>query len=585
LEYDVISGAAAPDTVPQVFSPARFVGRAMATVVLGQTLQGIQLYLARRVSSLALFMPRSAFADLTLDGRTASPETIARIADGESIAITPAARRRLAVAHDVLLGAAAGGQPIYGLTVGVGFNKNRTMIDARGALTDEVVAASTRFNINLIHAHSGSVGPDMSVRVARAVMATRLNAMLDGGAGVQPAIADMYERFLNHGITPVMPAGGSIGEADITVLSHVGLAMLGEGEVYYRGQKMPAAAALEAAGLSPIRPYGKDALAILGSNAYSAGMAALALSDAAQLGRISKLVYGLSLQGFNGNVSPFRANTLALRPFPYTERAGTAVRALLAGSSLWKDDPERPLQDPLSFRSGVYLLGEADRTFETARALLNIQLNSSDDNPGVALSSVPTLAQAEGTEDCAGNDGSAVLPSANCDPLPWVLAFEEFALALAHNALASAQRIVKLNDPNLTGLSRFLGTDETVHALSAMEKPPIALAMTVKALAMPVSLDYLPAAGGLEDVATNAPEVSQRVQRQIDASYSLLAIELVHAAQAIDLRQRKRPDFTLAPATVPLYRALRDRVPFVGRDRSLTADFRMAETLLRTFKD
>jgi histidine ammonia-lyase len=419
----VTSPAVAPESAPSVFLPARFVGRAMATAVLGQTLHGVQLYLARRVSSLALFAPRSAFADVTLDGRTASPETIARIADGQSLAIALAARRRLAIAHNVLLRAAASGQQIYGLTVGVGLNKDRRMIDARGALNDEVIAASTRFNVNLIHAHSGSVGPDMSVRVARAVMAARLNAMLDGGAGVQPAIVDMYEQFLNHGITPAMPSGGSIGEADITILSHVGLAMLGEGEVYYQGRKISAAAALEAAGLSPIRPYGKDALAILGSNAFSAGMAALALSDAAQLGRISKLVYALSLQGFNGNVSPFRANTLALRPFPHTERAGAVLRSLLAGSSLWKHDPDRPLQDPLSFRSGVYLLGEVDRTFEAALSLLNIQLNSSDDNPGVALSSVPTLAQAEATEDCVGNDGNAVLPSANCDPLPWVLAF------------------------------------------------------------------------------------------------------------------------------------------------------------------
>jgi histidine ammonia-lyase len=118
-----------------------------------------------------------------------------------------------------------------------------------------------------------------------------------------------------------------------------------------------------------------------------------------------------------------------------------------------------------------------------------------------------------------------------------------------------------------------------------MEKPPIALAMTVKALAMPVSLDYLPAAGGLEDVATNAPEVSQRVQRQIDASYSLLAIELIHAAQAIDLRQRKDAEFKLAPETLLLYRALRDKVSFIARDRSLTADFRIAEALLRTFQN
>ncbi|KVD77353.1 HAL/PAL/TAL family ammonia-lyase [Burkholderia ubonensis] len=541
-------------------------------------------FITRSAAALALLAALPAFADVTLDGRSATPESIARIADGEAVAIAPAARERVVAAHDVLLKAAAAGQQIYGLTVGVGLNKDRKMVDTHGKLTSEVIDASTQFNVGLIRAHSGSVGPDMSVRVARAAMAARLNAMLDGGAGVQPAIVNAYAQFLNRGITPAMPADGSIGEADITILSHVGLAMLGEGDVYYQGRKLPAADALKAAGIATIRPYGKDALAILSSNAYSAGMAALALNDMARLARVSKLVFALSVQGLNGNVSPLREDTLALRPFPSTMRTGAALRTLLAGSSLWNRDADRPLQDPLSFRSGVYLLGEEDRTSDAARELLRIQLNSSDDNPGVAVGVTPKSGRAQ---DAAGyvDGGGAVLPSANFEPLPWVLAFEQLGLALGHNALACAQRIVKLNDPHLTGLSRFLGTDETVHAFGAMEKPPTALAMTVKSLATPVSLDYLPVAGGIEDIATNAPEVVQRVQRQIDASYALLGLELVQAAQAIDLRQRKQPDFTLAPATVPLYRTLRTRVAFLQRDRPLTADFRAADALLRAYRD
>lgn len=363
-----------------------------------------------------------------------------------------------------------------------------------------------------------------------------------------------------------------------------GLAMLGEGDVYYRGRKLAAADALKLAGIATIYPYGKDALAILSSNAYSAGMAALALTDMASLARVSKLVFALGLQGLNGNVSPFREDTLALRPFPAALRAGAALRTLLAGSSLWNKDPDRPLQDPLSFRSGVYLLGEEDRTYDEARALLQVQLNSSDDNPGVAVSVAPKSNRAQ---DAAGyvDGGGAVLPSANFEPLPWVLAFEQLGLALGHNALASAQRIVKLNDSHLSGLSRFLGTEETVHAFGAMEKPPTALAMTIKTLATPVSLDYLPVAGGIEDIATNAPEVVQRVQKQIDASYTLLGLELVEAAQAIDLRRRRQPSFTLAPATQPLYRALRAKVAFLERDRPLTPDFRAADTLLRAYRD
>jgi histidine ammonia-lyase len=172
--------------------------------------------------------------------------------------------------------------------------------------------------------------------------------------------------------------------------------------------------------------------------------------------------------------------------------------------------------------------------------------------------------------------------------LPWVLSFEETGLVLAHNSLASAQRIIKQNDPHMTGLSRFLGTDQTVHAFGAMEKPPVAPAMENKELVMPVSMDYLPVAGDIEDIATNAPRVAERVQQQIDNSFALLDITLIRA-------DSRGPDRRFSQATTAglhalasyrgsgLYTALRDKVAFFDRDRPLTPDFRAAETLLHSY--
>ena len=531
---------------------------------------------------LAPFTPCRAQA--LMDGQSLTPSVIAHIAEGEAVQVSPAALKRVEGAHRVLLEAARNGQPIYGLTVGVGLNKDRTMVSMSGTLTPQQMTASRRFNVNLIRAHSSGIGPDMDERTARAAMAVRLNNLLTGGAGVQPAIIDAYVQFLNRDITPAMPSGGSIGEADITILSHVGLSMLGEGDVYFRGKKMPAADALREAGLQPIQPYGKDALGIFSSNAYSSGMAALALHDLEGLSRVSKLVYALSLEALDGNVSPFLQDTLALRPFPHTVHAGQELRALLEGSSLWRRSDRRPLQDPLSFRDGVYLLGEQDRAIAECRSLLNIQLNSSDDNPGVALDVLPpsTLDQARRGYVAADGITGAVLPSANFEPLPWVLAFEELGLAIAHNSLASAQRIIHLNDEHLTGLSRFLGTDQAVHAFGATEKLPVALAEENRELALPVSMDYLPVAGGIEDIATNAPRVVERVQRQIDNSYALLGIELVQAAQAIDLRKKSQSGFTLSAETAVLYDALRREVSFLDVDRSMTGDYRKAANVLRS---
>ena len=525
-------------------------------------------------------------AEAVLDGHSATPEIIAAIAGGESVKITPEAMKRSEQAFRVLCKAAGEGQMIYGLTVGVGLNKDRKFVDAKGELTPEVIEASSKFQTGLIRAHSGSVGPDMDIRTARATMAARLNMMLTGGAAVQIPVIDAYVQFLNKGVTPCMPSGGSMGEADITICSHVGQAMIGEGEVYYKGQKVPAAQALKAIGMQPVHLFGKDALAILSSNAYSAGMAALALNDMAQLQRVNTLTFTTSLQGLNGNVSPFLEDTLALHPFPETVKAGAEIRALLNGSSIWNKDDNRRLQDPLSFRDSVFVLGEVNRAYEAARFLFNIQLNSSDDNPGVAVGVTAKSDRFQEMKSYVTTSGGsgAVLPSANFEPLPWVIAFEQLGIALAHNSITSALRITKLGTPDFNGgLERYLGTAKSYHAFGAMEKPPVALAMENKVLGTPTSTEFLPVAGQVEDVATNAPMVVERLQKQIDNSFSLLGIELIHAAQAIDLRHAKTPDYVVSPSSDRLYKALRAKVAMLDEDRALTGDFRSAEAILRGY--
>jgi histidine ammonia-lyase len=529
----------------------------------------------------------SCYAAVTFDGRSATPEAIARVANGESVDVPASALARVAKGHDVLLAAAADGQSIYGLTVGVGLNKDRQMVDAKGQLTPEVINASMRFNAALLHAHSAGVGPDMDIRDARAAMAVRLNQMLAGASGAQPAVAEMYAQLLNHGITPAIPANGSMGEADITLLAHVGLTMMGEGDVYYHGAKTGAAQALRAEGIQPITPWAKDALAILSSNAYTTGMASLALVDLAQLNRVAKLVYLVALEGLNGNVSPFLEASLALHPFPYVVRTGAALRSLLAGSSLFQRDDSRALQDPLSFRDAPYLLAELDRSFDQAHDQIMIQLNSSDDNPGVSVGVKPKSDLYQIKRSYLNRDGvtGAVLPNANFEPLPVILAFEDTGIAIAHNSLASAQQIIKLNDPRFTHLSRFLGTDNTLHAFGAMEKPPVVLAMENKVLAMPVSLEYLPVAGDIEDIATNAPQVVRRVRTEIDNQFQLLGIEMVSATQAVDIRKQHSQGFVTSPETGKFIMAFRQVVAFRDTDRPFTPDFRRAANFLEHYEE
>ncbi|PSM51793.1 aromatic amino acid lyase [Campylobacter blaseri] len=533
--------------------------------------------------SVALLCSLSLNAQtIVLNGNDILPKDIVSISNGAKVDIDQNALKRVEKSHSVLINAAKDGQKIYGLTVGVGLNKDRNFVDAKGNLDEEVIKASTAFNIGLIHAHCGGAYDDLPIKTARAVLATRLNNLLFGGAGVQSDVVKLYKDFLNNDIIPVIPSKGSMGEADITILGHVGLAMLGEGYVYYKGEKMQASEALKKAGLKKLVPFGKDSLSILSSNAYSAAMGALAIEDLKQALYVTKLVYALSLEGFNGNVAPFLKESSSLRPFSKYLATTKELRSILKDSYLWDKDDTRALQDPLSYRDSAYYFAALSSTIEELDSLMKIQLNSSDDNPGISLQNNKETDKYQETK-LYTKDG-AVVPTSNFEPILWVVEFEKASIVLAHNSKASANRTIKLSNDHFTNLSRFLGTDKTVHAFGAMQKPFVSLAGENEYLANPISLNYTPVAGEIEDMATNAPAVVQKLQKQIDNYYYILGMELMHAAQAIDLRKQKNPNLKLSAQTQKLYDEYRKVVKFMDIDRPLTDDFRNQAKFLREYK-
>lgn len=536
----------------------------------------------RTFSIIAVCTLSLSASTITLNGENISSKDIVEISNGAKVEISNKAYKKVKQAHEVLLNAAKGGQKIYGLTVGVGLNKDKKFVDAKGNLDAEVIKASTDFNIGLIHAHCGGVGEDMPVQTARGVLATRLNNMLFAGAGVQEDVVNLYKEFLNQNIIPVMPSVGSMGEADITILGHVGLAMLGEGFVYYKGEKMSANEALKKAGLKKLSPFGKDSLSILSSNAYSATLGSFALEDMKQALKISKLVFALSIEALNGNIAPFSKEATNLRPFPDFVDTTKELREILKDSYLWDKDDERALQDPLSYRDASYFFAAMKGSINTLENLMKIQLNSSDDNPGISLEKSSETDKFQ-EKKLFTKDG-AVVPTSNFEPLLWVIEFEKASIAIAHNSKASAHRTIKLSNDGFTHLSRFLGTDKTVHAFGAMQKPFVALAGENDFLANPISLNYSPVAGEIEDVATNAPMVVTKLQKQLDNYYHILGMELMHAAQAIDLRKEKNPNLKLSKTTQKLYDEYRKIVKFVDVDRPYTDDFKNSAKFLKAYK-
>ncbi|OWT57677.1 hypothetical protein CEY11_16750 [Candidimonas nitroreducens] len=527
---------------------------------------------------------RSETADtLTLDGSGLTvPEIIAVARGNIPVTLDPAAMKRVQQSFDLLLAAAQQGIPVYGLNRGVGENKDKTIFS--GAITPEARQLSEKFNANNLRATSAGAGPEAPQDLVRALMVIRLNTILVGDSGARPEVAERYRDFLNLRIYPVMPTRASVGEADITLLAHIGLAMMGEGNVIYNGRRMPASAALKDAGLKPLVPFAKDSLVIMSSNAYAAALAAFAVHDAEHLLAVSRKVVALSLEGLNGNIAPYLPAVNQIRPYAATGRAAAGMLAELKGSYLWQPSEQRALQDPLSFRTASYVLGTAEKEVGRLKKLLEIQINSSDDNPA----SIPGIAPLPGAPDqvrfyyvTSGPVRGAVIPTANFEPLPWVMPLASLGIALGRVSAASVARTVRLGTPEFTHLSRFLSPDDTTLAYSAVQKVSDELDLENQELSQPVLRNPIPIAGDIEDMGTGSAFAAERVLRLVDNLYYVTGLELMHAAQAVSLRLRASPGLALGKGTGALLQGFRQRVPFLDRDRPLTPDIQASYQFLR----
>lgn len=523
-------------------------------------------------------------ANVALDGHALTADGVVAVARrGASVSVRKSVMARVQRSYDLLFEAAREDKAIYGLTRGVGENKDKTIFKG-GKIDSEARRLSEQFNANLLRVQATAFGAPAAKDVVRAAMAIRLNAMLIGHTGVRPQVVRGLRNFLNHGVTPVVPRRGTVGEADIDILAHVGLALMGEGKVTYRGRTRSAAAALREAGVQPIVPFGKDALSIFSSNAYSAAIAVLAVDDAGHLLDRARRVFGLSLEGLNGNVAPFLASVQDARAFPGQARAAAAIRRDLSGSYLWSLSPTRALQDPLSYRTFSHVLGSAAAVLARVEGQLRLQMNSSDDNPTVLLDVTPPAGATE-QERSYYVDGNgvrgAVMPTSNFEPLSWVVQIESLLDALGHLSGTAVQRTLRLATPEFTHLSRFLTADPDSIGFAAIQKIPADLDAENRRLASPVSLDAIPVAGDIEDTATNAAAAATNVAKMVDNLYGILGVELMHAAQAVNLRQREQPELALGRHTRPFLAAYRQVVAFLARDRFLSPDVARSAAFLR----
>lgn len=487
-----------------------------------------------------------------LNGSNLSLEVLHDIAClNRRVEIAPEAYKRLAKGRQVMQDLAKGGKAIYGFNRGVGWNKDQDI--------DESYFETQ--NLKIIRSHTLGMGPFNSDEEVRTMMAIRLNNMLIGASCASDDLANSYRDFLNHGLTPRVPKRGSVGEADITTISHIGNAFIGGGEVSYRGSVVPTQQAMAAEGLKPLHLTLKDAHTIILSNCQGEAMAAVLANQVERLVAISDLIFCLDYEGLNGNIEAMREDVNHLRGLPGQITCASRCRKYLEGSYLYEEHPDRALQDPLSFRGGFTITGTVTDALNFVKRILTIQINSPSDNPCIM----------PGTDHLYVNS--------NFETTTLAVAVEMLSIALGHLSRAINYRLIKMGSPEFTGLPRFLAPrDGSAHGYSTIQNTYSAIDAENRSLINPSSVDFFHMQGGIEDHASNLPLVASRGLQIVDNLRYLVGMEAMTAAQAIDLRE----NIHLGKYTKVAYDTIREVIPTLSSDRNVFEDIRDAYELIRS---
>lgn len=470
-------------------------------------------------------------------------DDLLRIAgDNMSVQFSPLARLRIVEGHELLVARAAAGDAIYGVTTGLG-----AAVDV--ALSGDDADLQRRIPLG----RAVGIGPLANRQEVRAIIAARLAGLAQGRSGISLAAADSLLALLNLGIEPEVPLIGSLGESDLAPLAHISLALIGEGWVQWQGERLKAIDALRRNHLQPARLVGKDGLALVSANAASVGLGALLLAEADQALGSLLAALALSCEGYRASLSPFQPWASRLRPAAGQAEQSAALLELLAGGNLIQPDSARRLQDPLSFRCATVVQGAARQAWQQLRETVQVELASGADNPALI------------------SEEQQVLATANFDSTHLALAAEGLGLALSRVAACSAERIAKLLSPSSSELPRFLIELPGHVGMAALQRSAAALVAEIGHLANPLPAVSVPVADRVEDYAGQALAVIEKTRRLTRRLAWLASIELIIAAQAVDLRG----PLQLGSGSGRIHRAVRSQVPHLEQDRPGAVDVRV----------
>jgi histidine ammonia-lyase len=466
---------------------------------------------------------------------------------GVKLTVLEAAYRAIDRGAAAVAAIVRGGQPAYGVNTGFG----------RLAQTHIPIDQLELLQRNLVLSHAVGVGEPLPAGVVRLTLALKIVTLAQGFSGVRRELVDALVALYNADVLPRVPAKGSVGASgDLAPLAHLSAVLLGVGEVECGGRILAASEGLKLAGLRPVTLAAKEGLALLNGTQVSTALALWNLFAIDNLYATALVAGALSVDAAEGSASPFDARIHALRGHPGQMAAATAYRALLADSPINSSHREcGKVQDPYSLRCQPQVMGACRDQMEHARAVLLREANGVTDNPLVFISK-------EG-------DTAEVLSGGNFHAEPVAFAADNLALAVAEIGALSERRIALLIDATLSGLPPFLVRDGGVNSgFMIAHVTAAALASENKLLAHPASVDSLPTSANQEDHVSMATFAARKLGDLCENTAAILAIELLAAAQGVDLRA---PLLT-SEKLQGVMRDIRARVPHYDIDRYLAPD-------------
>jgi histidine ammonia-lyase len=473
---------------------------------------------------------------------------------GAPVSLDPASRPGIERAAATVSAIVADGAPVYGINTGF------------GKLASVRIGAADLGTLqrNIVLSHAAGVGEPMPLPVARLMMALKLASLAQGYSGVTTSTVDQLEAFLVRDLTPVVPCKGSVGASgDLAPLSHMTAAMIGVGEILLEGIRLPAAEALERAGLSPITLGPKEGLALLNGTQFSTAYALAGLFDAENLLQAALVTGALSTDAARGSDAPFDARIHRLRRHVGQIETADALRALMDGSAIRASHlvGDDRVQDPYCLRCQPQVMGAALDVLRQAAATLATEANGVTDNPLIFP-----------------EDGEA-LSGGNFHAEPVAFAADMIALAVCEIGSLSERRIAMLVDPALSGMPAFLTPKPGLN--SGFMIPQVTAAALVsenKQRAFPASVDSIPTSANQEDHVSMAAHGARRLPEMVENAVCVVGIELLAAAQGCDFHA----PLASSPVLEEVRARLRAEVPRLDEDRHLAPDIEKASALVRS---